>query len=378
MRIVQVCPYAMDRPGGVQRHVRDLSAWLAAGSDEVVIVAPPLPGRRPRREGRLIEIGRSRAFGAHGTGFELSLAAPITVRMLAGELHGWGAELVHLHTPWTPAVAGQLWRALRLPAVTTLHATLPEPGAAGPVERYIRWAARRAIRRSRAVVVPSGAPLPMLGRLVPDLAAHVLPPAVDLAPWRDAAAARTGPPALVFLGRLEERKGLRTLLEAWRQAAPQLSGARLTVAGDGPLRPPVEDARLPRLDYVGRPSDAAARRLLGKADLFIAPAPYGESYGLVLAEAMAAGAVPVAAANPGYASVLGEAGADLLVPPGDAAALATKIVDLVRAPERIAAWRDWAAVRAAASDIATVGPRYLALYREVLGRDAAPTGARSS
>ena len=106
--------------------------------------------------------------------------------------------------------------------------------------------------------------------------------------------------------------------------------------------------------------------LLANTDIFIAPAPYGESYGLVLAEAMASGAVPVAAGNAGYASVIGPEGEALIVPPSNADALAQKVIELAQNPAAIAKWRAWARQRSHASDVATVGPDYEHLFQAVL------------
>lgn len=374
MKIVQLCPYAMDRPGGVQRHVRDLTAWLSAHGHETMIIAPPTPGQAPRREGALIELGRSRAFGSHGTGFELSFARPAHVRALARDLKDWGADLVHMHTPWTPRLVHQMWRALDLPTVTTLHATLPDPlpgqQGASLIDRYIRRAAKSYIQHSAAVILPSRAPLDMLSRLVPRFAPEILPPAVDLSPWRQAGTQRRRRPGLhlLFLGRLEARKGVDILLAAWPRIVQALPQARLTIAGDGAMRAQVEAAQSPRLTYVGRPDDATARALMAKSDLFIAPAPYGESYGIVLAEAMAAGALPIAAANAGYASVLTGPGKQLLVPPGNAELLADRIIALSDDQNAISDLRNWAKIKARQSDIATLGPDYLALYHAVLNK----------
>lgn len=366
MKIVQLCPYAMDRPGGVQRHVRDLSAWLVGQGHQLRIIAPPAPGQHPRRSGMLTELGRARAFGTHGTAFELSRARRREVQASVADLRAWGAELVHMHTPWTPMLVWQIWRALRLPTVTTIHATLPELQGKGLVDRYIRYAARHFLRHSQAVVVPSEAPLPMLRALVPELAAHVLPPTADLAPWRDMQRSEHEGLSLVFLGRLEARKGVDVLLKAWAHCAPALPKATLTIAGDGEMQRQVMAAGLPRLHYLSHPDDAEARALLAGADIFVAPAPYGESYGIVLAEAMAAGAVPIAAANDGYRSVLGADGAEMLVTPGDAQALAAKIVDLAGDAARLNIMREWARNRSLETDVSRAGPAYEALFHSVL------------
>ncbi len=425
MKIVQLCPYAMDRPGGVQRHVRDLSRWLGAAGHETRILCPPAPraARRknetvadPRKtEGRagapgtetiadprqsdigatppdtgigavghapgtdedqegadeiLLELGRSWTLALHGTAFEISRAPRRDVRAMAACLRDWGADLVHMHTPWTPLLTAQMFRALRLPTVTTVHATLPDPSAGGPVNRYVRWSARRLVPASDAVIVPSKAPLPLLQAVCPGVSARILPPTVNLAPWTRAARAKApgaAPLSLLFLGRLEPRKGLDIALAAWSAISAALPKARLTLAGDGPLRDMALAARSDRVTLVGRPDDAAVRRLMAEADLFLAPAPYGESFGLILTEALAAGALPVAAANAGYASVLTGPGATLLVPPGDAQALAQRVIDLAP-PETRAPLASWARDRARHFDVATQGPLYLDLYETVLAR----------
>ena len=150
--------------------------------------------------------------------------------------------------------------------------------------------------------------------------------------------------------------------------ARALPGARLIMAGGGALAPMLQKAcaDLPRAAIRPRPDDATARKLVAGADLLLAPALHGESFGLVLIEALAAGCLPVAAANPGYATVLTGPGADLLVPPGDAAALARKVIALAQDAEARAALLDWGRARAATLDIAAQGPAYEQLYRDVI------------
>lgn len=369
MRIVQILPYAMARPGGVQAHVRDLSRWLRGEGHEVRVVAPPTP------EGVCAAgtecCGRSRLVSMFGTRFEVSYAFGPERRRLVEDLRDWGADLVHLHTPWTPFVAWQVWRGLRLPTVTTFHATLPGTESGGATARLLRAAAGHFLSHSRVVVVPSPTPLVHLGAAAQRARVEVVPPCIDLKPWRDAQkSVQNQHLEIAFLGRFEARKGLDVLLAAWPEIASALPNARLTVAGGGELRPLVAAALAAphggRIRLVEQPDDATARALVAGADIFAAPAPYGESFGLVLVEAMAAGALPVAAANPGYASVMSGEGAELLVPPGDAGALARRIVSLAGdrpARERLLAW---AARRCEAADIRSAGPVFARLYAEAL------------
>ncbi|MAQ83576.1 MAG: hypothetical protein CMH12_10120 [Maritimibacter sp.] len=364
MKIVQLCPYDMSRPGGVQRHVRDLSRWLTAQGHETRVLCPPTPGTAPGTEGMITTLGRSRLIGAHGTEFELSFAAPRALAAATRDLRDWGADVVHMHTPWTPFVTSQLWSRLRLPSVATVHATLPAPNARGLTDRFIRSAATRILPACDRVVVPSDAPLEMLRRVLPTLEPTILPPTIDLSDWAAAAQPRrAGPLEIAFLGRLEPRKGLDVALAAWALIAKALPHARLCIAGDGPMRAQADAARSDRVTVLGRPDDAQARALLGRADILLAPAPYGESFGLILLEAMAAGCLPVAAANAGYASVLTGPGTALLVPPNDPKALADKVIAMASPPQAV---RDWAAAAADRYDVARVGPAYLHLYEDIL------------
>lgn len=372
MRIVEVCPYDMARHGGVQNHIRDLSRWLSRQGHEVRIIAPP-PISGGKVEG-VEHVGRSRLIRTIGTVTEISYLAGRDRRSLVADLQHWGADVLHLHTPWTPMLAWQIWRAAGVPSVATFHATLPESARRG----VSGWAYTRAgnyfLNRLEATVVPSVSPLAHLkapaGRREP----VVLPPAIDLAPWRDAATEGEKPadaarPHIVFLGRLEHRKGVGVLLQAWRKVAEALPGARLTIAGSGPELAMVEAVlRKPwasGIRHVPAPDSEQGRRLVAEADIFVAPAPYGESFGIVLIEAMAAGTVPLAAANEGYRTVLEGPGEALLAPPGDADRLAAKIVDLASAPNLFREMRAWGRARADLFDVARVGPKFLALFEEV-------------
>ena len=369
MKIVQVSPYSMDRPGGVQTHIRDLSAWLRGQGYAVRVVSPP----GSDGDADSIALGGFRTMSLHGTAFEISRARRSDLRGLVADLHDWGADVVHLHTPWTPMLAWQVWRELKLPAIGTFHATLPDGSGFDPFRWYIRRAARHFHRHLDTVIVPSAAPLRQWQALGVSPEPRISPPAIDLGRWRAAQRPRSGGPHLVFMGRLEERKGVRILLEAWATIAAALPEARLTIAGDGALRGALmrysQEANLTSVAFVPPPSDAEAPALIASADFFVAPATGGESFGLVLIEAMSAGALPVAAANPGYATVLTGDGADLLVPRQDSAALADKVIALARDPARCARLSDWAQTHAARFDVAAVGHDLLACYEAAIHRE---------
>ncbi|MBR9842843.1 MAG: glycosyltransferase family 4 protein [Rhodobacteraceae bacterium] len=367
MKIVQITPYAMTRPGGVQTHIRDLCAWLEAEGHETRIVAPPGTGQAPHN---VIEVGRTHDISVHGTHFELTRARRPEIAATVAALHDWGAEVVHLHTPWTPLLPWQVWRTLALPSVATFHATLPE-GGFDPLAWALGKAGDYFNARLSRIVVPSGAPLAQWQKRGADPLPAILPPTIDLSDWRAArrdAPLREAAPQIVYMGRLEERKGVQVLLNAWPAVSAALPGATLTIAGSGELEGELrrQAAAFPSVRFLPPPDANGARALIAGADLFVAPALGGESFGLVLIEAMSAGTVPIAAENAGYASVLNDEGAALLARPGDASALAKRIISVASDPTTHARLRDWCAARAASFDVSALGPDYLALYRAAL------------
>lgn len=367
MKVVQISPYAIGRHGGVQTHVKDLSGWLQSQGHEVKIICPPGPdvvGVTP--------IGQKKTITLHDTSFEISRASGPELSACIADLTAWGAEVVHLHTPWTPMLCWQLWRRLHLPTVATFHATLPELKGFDPAGRFLHHAAKYYDRRLARIVVPSKAPQQQWKAMGITPPPSIIPPSIDLSHWRahhrDAATLHDF--NVVHVGRLEDRKGVKILLDAWPRIADAIPNAHLTIAGSGELEADLKRFaarhQMPRVQFLPPPSDPVKHQLVANADVFAAPALGGESFGLVLIEAMAAGALPVAAANAGFSTVLQGAGQDLLVPVGDSRAMADKIIDLARHPQKQRQMRDWATNRADEFDIQAVGPEFVSLYESVL------------
>jgi phosphatidylinositol alpha-mannosyltransferase len=123
-----------------------------------------------------------------------------------------------------------------------------------------------------------------------------------------------------------------------------------------------------RLRYIQTPDFETARKIVATADIFVAPSIYGESFGIVLIEAMAAGAVPIAAANTGYSTVMTGDGAALLVPPGDVDALASKIEEISNDAHQRDTLRNWGKNHAMGFDIQNVGPGFEALFQKAMSR----------
>jgi phosphatidylinositol alpha-mannosyltransferase len=373
MRIAQVCPYDIARPGGVQRHILDTAGALRELGHEVVVIAPstnlPLIGSSGVEVHR---IGKAVRVNFFGTGFEVGMALGRERKALSALMRGGGFDIAHFHTPWTPFLALQALSDFSGPAAATFHDTPGHSLSGRLLARLFRRVSRVLLPRFELILTPSDAPR---GHLVagPGQKIVSLPPCTDLRPFRDAMPApgfQDGKLNLLFLGRLEPRKGAILLLRAYQRLCGRGLNLRLIVAGSGPeegsLRTFVQQHGLADVVFAGAPRDTAP--WFSAADIFCAPAPHGESFGIVIAEAMAAGRPVVAAANEGYRTLLTGEAADFLVPPHSVEGLAAAIERLARDAglrARLGAWGRETVLR---YDCRTLAPSLLSLYEEAIER----------
>jgi phosphatidylinositol alpha-mannosyltransferase len=340
VRVALVCPYAWTVPGGVQSHVAGLRDALGRRGIEAEILAPadgPAEGIR--------RLGRTIGFAWEGTVTRIALS-PATVARTVRGLRGF--DVVHVHEPMLPAVGMAAVWAARVPVVGTFHMVGRRPFW----YRVWRPVVQPTARRLAARIAVSAA--------ARDFVAQVLPGPYDLIPNAIEAGAfgpgeRDGT-RIVFVGRPDPRKGLPVLLEALQRLP---SGVTLDLVGP-------DGEHGPRVRAHGRAGDVERRALLARADVLCAPSLGGESFGVVLLEAMASGLPVVASQIPGYSAVLPpECGR--LVPPGDAGALAAALGELLAdeslrarlggAGRREAQRYDWDAV---VGDVVAVYERVLA------------------
>jgi len=380
MKIVQVCPYDINRAGGVQRHILALAVALRARGHDVLVVAP---GSAGRAGGNVFHLGRQREIALSGTRFEVSWAARSELHGLLHHLSQWKPDLLHFHTLWTPLMPFQLFRRWHGPVIATFHDT-PPPGMTGDALRLLfKGMSGWILGRLDGAIAVSPAPLAHLRPPLHGVVPVIIPPAVDLAAMMAEPTRHRADDGVrfLFVGRLERRKGVGELLRAWElvQHAAQAAAWSLilTIAGKGKLSGAVVDMQRrlgpDRLRFVESPDDATVRQLYGTADVLTAPSPFGESFGIVLIEAMANALPVIAAANAGYASVLVGPGQVGLVPPGDARALADKMLRFACDDDLRARLSAWGPQNAAQYDIRAVVPRIEDLYR---GAMKAPRAGR--
>ncbi len=344
MRVTLVCPYAWDRFGGVQTHVRSLADALRRRDHEVVVIAPSVRHLEPQ-EGVVIT-GRAVGIPANGSVAPLSFG-PVAAAGVRRVLHDFEPELVHLHEPLIPSLSLlALWNA-PAPTIGTFHAAAERSGGYKVGRPVLERAARRlsvrtavsdAARRLAATYFP--------GDFV------ITPNGVEVARFASATPLELGPPGrkrVLFFSRLERRKGAAVLLEAMAQIKD--IGAELIVAGAGPQERSLR-AAAKTLDvdarFLGRVDESEVPGLFKAASVYCAPGIGGESFGIVLLEAMAAGAPVVCSDLPGFRDVA--SGAAALVRPGDPTALARVLRALLEDPEEEQRMRERSVERAQTFD----------------------------
>ncbi len=381
LRVALVCPYSLSRPGGVQGQVLGLARSLTDRGHAVTVFAPVDGTFVPPTGVELVATGHSTALPANGSVAPVSVS-PIAARRALTELRARTPDVVHVHEPFAPGMAYAAMAARNVPPIV---ATFHRSGGS-VLYAMLRPVAHRMAGRLAVRVAVSDAAAATARQAVGG-SYEVLFNGVEVdrftgvAPWPT-----TGPTAL-FLGRHEGRKGLAVLLAAWglrTDAHPSAAGSSgppvLWVAGDGPetvdLRRQYPDSDTVR--WLGIVDEEEKLRRLVAADVLAAPALGGESFGLVLLEGMAARAVVVASDIDGYRDAAG--GRAVLVPPGDAPALADAlrgVLDGSLAPgtcgdgggdgatDRVA-WLDAGAERAAMWSMERLAERYEDLYRSVV------------
>jgi phosphatidyl-myo-inositol alpha-mannosyltransferase len=325
--VVLGCPYDVSVPGGVQGQVLGIAAALRGRGHLVTVVAPDgaeprwahwdePPAGGPDALDRTLGLGPNTPIRANGSVAPLSLS-PRSAWHLRRFVATHRPDVVHLHEPLAPVVG---WGALRqqgAPLVGTFHRS-GTPRAAAALRPFARWALSRMDVRCAVSQAAAATAQALCGGTY-----DVLFNGVDLVRFAGAEPWPTDGPTIAFVGRAEERKGLAVLLEAF--AGMDEGEATLWICSDGPERASLE-ARHPgtrQRHWLGRCDDAEVARRLRGAHVLCAPSLFGESFGMVVLEGMAARCAVVASGIAGYEEAAG--GHARLVAPGDAGALRTAL-----------------------------------------------------
>ena len=338
MRVGLVCPYSYTYPGGVLAHVEALAEELLGRGHDVRVLAPydrddrvarlMHRGARPHERelpDHFVPLGRTFGLPANGAVSNMSYS-PTGVGALRRELLSGGYDVLHVHEPNAGPISWYAIGSARVPLVSTFHsyATKPGPMAIGNLAGQ-----RRVMNKLHVRIAVSAAARWTAERFYGGNY-RVVPNGIDPGQAIDAPKPVNDRLELLFVGRAEERKGLPVMLRAFEALRATGVDARLTVAGATaeevePLLLDISDVTI-----AGRVSEDEKWRLLHQADLVCAPSLGGESFGIVLLEAMASGTPVVASDIPGYRDVVRDGVDGVLVAPGEPAVLGEKILELSR------------------------------------------------
>ncbi len=315
MRIGLVCPYSLTIPGGVQSQVLGLARSLRVAGHDARVLAP-CDGPPP--DAGVTPLGKSVPTASNGSVAPLApdpAAQLRTIRALRDEAF----EVIHLHEPLCPGPTMTTLLFRNAPLVGTFHRS-GDSAAYTVAKPAVRWLARRLDLRCAVSAEARDTAHRAVGGDY-----DLLFNGIEIERFAKAEPHPKSGPTIFFIGRHEERKGLAVLLDALRHLP---NDVRLWVGGTGPLTEPMraQHSADARIEWLGRVNDDEKIARLKGAAVFCAPSLHGESFGVVLIEAMAAGTTVVASALDGYRNVATDGVDAVLTAPGDADALGAALV----------------------------------------------------
>lgn len=373
MRIGVVCPYSFEVPGGVQSHVVDLARALRALGHSVEVLAPadeetPLPDFvRPT--------GRSVRIAYNGSVARLSFG-PVSFARVRRWIRDHDFDVLHLHEPTAPSLSLLALMIADGPIVATFHTSTPRSRTLSAFQLVLQPFLEKITARIAVSALARRVQVEHLGG-----DAVEIPNGVDVDFYSGAEPLPGYPrPGLTvgFVGRFTEpRKGMAVLLDALRRLDDSVPGLRLLVVGRGDadeLKVAAGPALADRVVCLGQVDDLTKARALRSMDVYCAPNTGGESFGVILTEAMSAGVAVAASDLDAFRRVLDDGRAGVLTPVSDPAALASALRDLLTDPERRLAVAAAGRRRVSAFDWSVVAGQVLRVYEQAIAADPRRVG----
>jgi phosphatidylinositol alpha-mannosyltransferase len=335
MKIALVSPYDFSYPGGVANHISNLYKYLTNMGHEVRVIAPASKAVTAFGD-HFTPIGKPRAIPTSGSIIRVTLSIRLA-SAIKEVLNREQFDIVHLHEPFMPMLCSAVLRFSNTVNIGTFHACDGSPGYnfGWPIGRMMLNRRARKLDGKIAVSKPA---MEYASKYVPG-AYDIIPNGIDLEQFSSDVPPiqefRDGKLNIVFVGRLERRKGLDYLLRAYHQVKQEVPDLRVIVVGPGTrLRKKYErwirQHKVKDVVFIGYATYADLPRYYQTADIFCCPATGRESFGIVLVEAMAMGKPVVATNIDGYASVVTHGEEGLLVPPKDSHKLAQALLTLLK------------------------------------------------
>jgi phosphatidyl-myo-inositol alpha-mannosyltransferase len=367
MKIGLVCPYNIYKGGGVQEGVLAIQRELIKRGHEAKIITPTPRKVDTDTNPNIIFIGAARDIRS-----PFATTAQVSVSVNTDDIeHALSKEkfdVLHFHEPWVPIMSRQILARSTSINVATFHAHLPDTMVSKTVEAVITPYTKPLLKHLHGLTAVSDAAAEYVKTLT-DQNIEIIPNGINLKKYQ-VARNPNSEKMILYIGRLEKRKGVKYLLKAFEQLAEDDSNVRLVIAGDGPdkqkLQELVHENHIDRVDFLGYISEEDKLSLLSEADVLCSPALYGESFGIVLLEAMAAGVPVVAGDNPGYRTVMKERGKLSLLNPKDTDEFTRRLSIFLSDSDIKRLWCEWASNYVEQFDYPNVIDMYEAFYLKLL------------
>jgi phosphatidylinositol alpha-mannosyltransferase len=360
LRIGIVCPYSFDVPGGVQNHVRDLAETLIGLGHEVSVLAPG--DEESMGLPYVVPAGRPVPVPYNGSVARVSFGL-ISATRVRRWLSAGAFDVVHVHEPITPSLSMLAVLSARGPVVATFHTSMTRSRAMTAAQGVLQLVLEKITGRIAVSELARKVQVEHFGG-----SAWEIPNGVQISRFAKAEPLPGWPGAetIGFIGRFTEpRKGFEHLLRAFTELAPRRPELRLLVAGPGEPAEVLDDVPAglrDRIVFLGKVSEADKARMLHSIHVYVAPNTGGESFGMILTEAMAAGTPVVASDLDAFRRVLDGGRAGALFPTADAHALASTIEAILDDPARGAALAARASRVVTAYDWPVIAQRILEVY----------------
>lgn len=370
MKIGLVCPYNITRGGGVQEVVRHMYSELSLRGHTVKIITPePLKNNGEDLGDEILFLGGGADLRTptHTSG---QFSFSIDRNSISQALDKENFDILHFHEPWVPMLSRQILTRSKAINIATFHAVIPETLVSRSVIKAVTPYSQSIIKYLHELTAVSQPATEYIKSLT-DMPISIIPNGIDLRKYHAHRYPKLTSKTLktvLYVGRLERRKGAKYLIKAFKYLTDNLDNVQLIIAGDGPDREKLEkltkDLRLNNVHFVGYVSETEKLELIKNSSLFCSPAVYGESFGIVLLESMASGLVTVCGNNSGYSALMKDIGAISVVNPHETEEFARRMKLLLEENDIRKIWQNWAVNYVKQFDWPKVVDQYEKLYFE--------------
>lgn len=371
MKIGIVCPYNMFQfAGGVSDGVINLHKQLVLKGHEVKIITPRPRAHNDEPPKDYILVGRSAKMN---TPFDtmVDIGFEADGDEIQSILDAEKFDILHFHEPWVPLLSRQILTRSKSINVATFHAKLPESIISKSIMNTVVPYTKSILNYIHMFTAVSDAAAEHLRSLTKEEITTV-PNGIDYERYKNTVSNKKDDTkkTILYLGRLEKRKGIEYLISAYKRLRERRNDVNLVIAGNGvkkkSLERLVQQYKIPDVSFTGFIKESQKPQLIKDADLFCSPAPYGESFGIVLLEAMAVETPIVAGNNSGYSSVLTGRGMLSLVTPTVTDDFSQRLELLLYDNEIRKLWIEWANKSISQYDFKHVAEQYEQVYKRAL------------